>query len=137
MIEIEEMIKNNDYIKTIDLCEILKKNNRVLNVGHDDIINSIINNNIEIKSLEYQEMLYFKRAWKLPLKYMKEIIELYKRNWFFVNEVDIMKTLINIFNCTEEEIRRRFIEVHMILRYHNNKMKKLVNERKKLIKMLH
>ena len=83
------------------------------------------------------ELSYLERANKMPLKYMIEFINIYKKNWLFIDEVEVYNTIKNLFNCSDEEIYYRFKEVHMILRYQDSKLNNLVKERKKLVKSLY
>ena len=99
-------------------------------------LEKIVESNYDIDSLTVDELMYLDRAKKLPIKFMESLIEVYKRNWLFINEVDLIKTITYLFKCSKEDLRIRINEVHTISRYYNNQLNNILKERKTLIKRI-
>ncbi len=88
------------------------------------------------QNLEYNEKMYIELAQKIPFKYVVEYINIRKKYKFFLSDDYIKKEILNILNCTIEELDIRFKEVILILKYKNNQMNNLLIEQKKMVKRI-
>jgi len=93
------------------------------------------NYNLE-SNLNYDELMYINRARKIPFNIMVIVIKYYKKRWYIIDEVEFENKIQNLFHVTKEELKLRFKDVNLILRYKNKQMNNLLLEQKKMIKKI-
>ena len=89
-----------------------------------------------IYPLYFNEWRYIKRAQKMPLKDIKEIISYLKKNIIFINEIKYTNELLIKYNCSESDLIERIKEVYQIIKYENLFYYGLLKEQKNMIKKM-
>lgn len=82
------------------------------------------------KNLSKEEIEYVKLAKRLPYNELLPVVNDYLINWYYRNDVFIIRQLINKYSCSEIELLRRFLDIVRIVEFNESKLNDNVKKQK-------
>lgn len=99
-------------------------------------LEKILQKDFFYQSSNSEETEYLMKARKLPLHDIKNIIEISKENWMFINEYLLVNQICQRYHCTESLLYQRLDDVNKIMKYEQSISKELLKEQKRMIKRM-
>lgn len=93
-------------------------------------LESNLNDENILINLTKEETEYVELAKKLPYNELVDIVEDYLINWYYRNDVFIIRQLINKYSCSEIELLRRFLDIVRIVEFNESKLNDNVKKQK-------
>ena len=91
-------------------------------------------NNMYSDDLTFEEKYYIVCARIIPFREFSKDLELFEKG--YISEDDFYLYLINKYRATDEELRNRYHQIKILLRYQKYTLNKTLKEQKKMIKRM-